>query len=135
MSASSLARTSAVTPQEIVLGIHGKDAARPKADLNPKASETALRTIAKDVIQAGGKQEAAAEEAGLSGGRFSAKLIDGSIRLRELERLGPSFAVKWAEEIIRQFGPTMTPQQFIREEVRAIRKHLENIEQGTEATE
>lgn len=129
MSASSLARTSAVTPQERLSEIHGSPA---KAALHPKEPETFLRDIAKDTIQIVGKQGSAATEIDISEGRLSAKLDDGSITLKQLERLGVPYAVRLAEEILRQLGPLATPKDRMRAEIRAMRRHMDELEQGLE---
>lgn len=125
---SSLAHAPAETPQQNLPRPSGRSV---KADLAPKDPESSLRVIAKDVIQRG-KQSSAASEVGLSEGRLSAKLGDGTFNVSEMERLGPEFAVTFAQEILQQLGPLCTPQARMRAEIRAIRKACDELEQGVE---
>lgn len=125
----SIAASSAEAPQQKLSGIHGSPV---KANLHPKEPEGFLREIAKDTIKTVGKIETAAEEIDISAARLSAKLTDGSVTLKQLEALGIPYAVRWAEEILRQLGPLSTPQARMREQIRAIRRAADELEQGLE---
>ena len=116
------------TPPQTLPSPSGRSA---RAELRPKAPERSLRVIAKDVLQRG-KQAAAATEIGISEGRLSAKLGDGTLSLGELEKLDVNVVVSIAEEVLRQLGPLATPPARIRQEIRRIRQACDEIEQGVE---
>lgn len=80
-----------------------------KAVLDPKVSESPLRTLVKEAIPRG-QQASAAIEIGIGDARLSAKLTDGTIQIRELEKLAPSVWVKFAEQIIEQYGALASPE-------------------------
>lgn len=128
-SASSLAASSSEAPQQKLSGIHGSPV---KASLHPKEPEGFLRETAKDTIQTVGKIETAAVDIDISAARLSAKLADGSVTLKQLESLGINYAVRWAEDILRKLGPLATPQARMREQIRAIRRAADELEQGIE---
>jgi hypothetical protein len=103
-----------------------------KAGLHPNEPERFLREVAKDTIRAIGKQGSAAADIAISEGRLSAKLADGSIALKQLERLGLSYAVSFAENILKRYGPLATPQARARQLVREMRDRLNEIDQYLE---
>lgn len=87
-----------------------------------------LRPIARDVIQRG-KQSSAATEIGISEGRLSSKLGDGTLSLGELEKLGPEVAVTFAEEVLKRLGPLCTPHARVRQSIRNAKLALDEAEQ------
>lgn len=99
-----------------------------RADLHPKLPEIFLRPIVKDVLQRG-KQSSAASQAGISEGRISAKLSDGSFNLRELEAQGVDVVVTVAEEILRRLGPLATPKARGLQLLRDIETRCDEIRQ------
>lgn len=124
----SLANAAVETPQQTLPSPSGRSV---RATLIPKAPESFLRPIAKDVIQRG-KQSSAATEIGISEGRLSAKLGDGTLTLGELEKLGPAVAVTFAEEVLKQLGPLCTPEARIRQSIRNAKAALDEAEQMVE---
>jgi len=100
-----------------------------KAEL-PGTSVRSLPDIAKDVVQERVKQEAAAEQIGISAGRLSSKLSDGSLTLKQLDALGDDVLVATAEEILETRG--RNPVAVIRQAIRDARKAMEIIEQGVD---
>jgi len=67
-----------------------------KADLRPHARE-AMR-------DACGKQGAAARDIGISEGRLSSKLEDGSLTLAQIGSLGPGYARALARRLLDAYG-------------------------------
>ena len=126
---NSIAATVPGTPQQKLSDVHGVPV---KANLHPKVPETPLREIAKDTIQLLGKQESAAGDIEISAGRLSAKLADGSITVKQLESLGIDYAVRFAEEILRQLGPLATPKMRARHTLHRIRQAVEELDQYLE---
>lgn len=104
----------------------GRDASRPKADLQPQAGATRLRDVAAETIRAGGKQESAARDIEIHPARLSHKLKDGSLTLAQLEKLGPDYARAFGEGLMDQFGPVDTKAK-LRRELRALREQTEVV--------
>jgi len=120
-----LASSTVETPRQKLPAPSGQAA---KAELDPKPPESFLRGIARETIQRG-KQGAAALDIGISEGRLSAKLSDGTLALKDLEALGPEFAVTFAEEVLRQIGPLATPKARAKQLLRDRRRIDEELEQ------
>jgi hypothetical protein len=125
---STLTATAPETRQQKLPSPSGVSA---KAERHAKVPESSLRSITKDVLQRG-KQAAAATEIGISEGRLSAKLGDGTLSLGELEKLDVSVVVTIAEEVLKTLGPLSTPQARARQLIRSIRQELDELAQFME---
>ena len=104
-----------------------------KAGLKPELSGTSARSlpeIAKDIVQERVKQEAAAEVVGISAGRLSSKLSDGSLTLAQLDAMGDEVVVPVAERILEQRGHSVAAA--VKQALRDCRKALEIVEQGVD---
>jgi hypothetical protein len=121
---ASVAVRAGETPQERLSGLHGTPA---KASLPPKPGVTELRLVAKEAIQRVGKQSAAATDIGISDGRLSAKLEDGTLSLRELERLGPHYAAEFGRQLLERFGPLATPHARARQLLQEHRRIADEL--------
>lgn len=103
-----------------------------KADLAPHPPAPRVRDCAAEAVRAKGTHKGAASDLGLDRSRFSHKLKDGSLRLSELEELGPDVAVKMAEEILEHFAPLVTPAARMRHQLRMAKRALDEAEQLVE---
>ncbi len=104
-----------------------------KADLRAQVSASRLRDVAAEAAKSvSGNQRAVAIDLQLHEGHVSRQFKDGSMRLEQLEVLGPTFAVKFGEELIRQFAPLATPQARAMEQIREMRHRLDELEQVLE---
>lgn len=121
----SVATAAAETRQQNLPSPSGRSV---DAGLRPKLPETFLRPIAKEVIQREG-QDNAATTIGISEGRLSAKLGDGTFNLKELEALGPEVAVTFAEEVLKRLGPLCTPKARGCQLLRDIEQRCDEIRQ------
>lgn len=79
-----------------------------------------------------GNARAAAIDLNVHEGHLSRQLKDGTIRLEQLEVLGPAFAVKFGQELIEQFSPLATPQARLRHQIEQIEVLLREVKQGLE---
>ena len=87
-----------------------------KAELSTQGGASALRDIAAEAIRAtSGKARAAAMDLGIHEGHLSRQLKDGTIRLEQLEQLGPTFAAKFGQELVEQYGPLSDPKARARQ--------------------
>ena len=123
---TSLAASAVETPQQKLSGIRATD---NKTAAHPKEPETELRLVAKEAIQRVGKQQAAASDIGISEGRLSAKLGDGTLSLGELEKLGPHYAAEFGRQLLERFGPLSTPHARAQHLMRAIRDMHDEVAQ------
>ncbi len=104
-----------------------------KAELAPQVGASRLRDVAAEAAKSvSGNQRAVAIDLSLHEGHVSRQFKDGSIRLEQLEVLGPTFAVKFGEELIRQFSPLATPQARAMEQIREMRRRLDELAQVVE---
>lgn len=72
---------------------------------------TRLRDVAGDTIRlVSGNARAAAIDIDIHEGHLSRSLKDGTIRLEQLELLGPTFAAKFGAELVERFGPCDDPK-------------------------
>lgn len=93
-------------------------------------SVRSLPEIVKDVVQEHVKQDAAASEIGISGGRLSSKLSDGSITAKQIDAMGDDVLIPMAEQILESRGKS--PIAVMRQAIRDARKAMSIIEQGVE---
>ena len=104
-----------------------------KAELKPQVTASAMREVAAEAIRsAHGKQETAANEVGIHFASLSRQLKDGTLRLEQMEKLGPAFAVKFAEELLRQYGSLASPKDYARRLIRDIESALSELRQFIE---
>lgn len=123
---ASLRASSAETPQQKLSGIRATD---NKTAAHPKETESELRLVAKEAMQRVGKQAAAASDIGISEGRLSAKLGDGTLSLGELEKLGPQYAAEFGRQLLERFGPLATPHARAAHLLREMRRMHEELSQ------
>lgn len=128
----TLAQPLPATPRERLADVSGRDADRPRAELHPQPSATRLRDVAAEALQQVTSQKAAAIDIDLSEGRLSHKLKDGTLTLAQLETLGPTYAVKFGEQLIEQFAPLATPKARARQQLRDAERCLRELDQVLE---
>lgn len=116
--------------REQLADVHPKAA---KADLHPQVGASRLRDVAADAIRStSGNARAAAIDLNVHEGHLSRQLKDGSIRLEQLEVLGPAFAVKFGQELLERFGALATPQARHEQLRREIEQKLDEMRQCVE---
>jgi hypothetical protein len=72
-----------------------------------------LREVAADTIRVtSGNARAAAIDMQIHEGHLSRSLKDGTIRLEQLEALGPAFAARFGQELVEKFGPLVNPKTY-----------------------
>jgi protein subunit release factor A len=101
-----------------------------KADLTPQGTASSFREIAAEAIhRSHGKQETAAHDVGIHFASLSRQLKDGTLRLEQMEKLGPAFAVTFAEELLRQYGELANPKDYALRKIDEIESALREIRQ------
>lgn len=104
-----------------------------KAQLGPQAPASSLREVAADTIRmVSGNARAAAIDINIHEGHLSRQLKDGTIRLEQLEALGPVFAAKFGKELVEKFGPLSDPKDEARRTIRDIEERLNVLRQFIE---
>jgi len=102
------------------------------AHAKPHQPAPVVREAAAEAINRTGTHKGAATDLGLDRSRFTHKLSDGTLTLKELEALGPAFVAKFGEELLERAMPLATPAARLREQIRSIRRAVDELEQGLE---
>lgn len=124
---STMRDSSAASHREELADVRGKPA---KADLRTQGGASSLHEVAADTIRAVcGKASAAAIDIGIHEGHLSRQLSDGTIRLEQLEKLGPAFAAKFGQELVERFGALATPKARGKQKLREIKAAVEELDQ------
>lgn len=79
-----------------------------------------------------GNARAAAIDMGIHEGHLSRQVKDGTLRIEQLEALGPAFAVKFGQELVERFSPLATPKARAKAEIREIRRRLDELDEFVE---
>lgn len=111
------------------------DVGRPrqaKADLRADETTPLLRDVAATAIERTDIQKEVADQIGIHRSRLTHKIKDGSLTLKQLEELGPRFAVLLGQELLETYGPLATPKARAKEDIRTIRKLLDELDQALE---
>lgn len=99
----------------------------PREELVPVCT-TRLRDVAGDAIRlVSGNARAAAIDMDIHEGHLSRSLKDGTMRLEQLELLGPTFAAKFGAELVERFGPCDDPKARVQRRIRQIRRMLDEL--------
>lgn len=99
----------------------------PREVLAPVCT-TRLRDVATDTIHlTSGNARAAAIDIQIHEGHLSRSLKDGTIRLEQLECLGPAFAAKFGAELVERFGRDLDPKDRVRRLIRESRRLLDEL--------
>jgi hypothetical protein len=86
-----------------------------------------LRDVAGDAIRAtSGNARAAAIDLDVHEGHLSRQLKDGTLRLEQLEVLGPTFAAEFGAELVERFGPS-DPKARARRLIQEGRRILDEL--------
>lgn len=98
-----------------------------KIEPQPKVPARTLRLVSTvaDAVRLTDQQKNAAAAIGISEGRLSAKLKDGSLTVAQLDRLGDVFGQRLGEECVRTFGTETAEQRFRRLILEAREKFAE----------
>jgi len=86
-----------------------------KAELRMQTRTSSLREVAAEAIRShSGNARAAAIDMAIHEGHLSRQLKDGSLRIEQLEALGPAFCAKLGQQLIDEFGPLADPKERAR---------------------
>jgi hypothetical protein len=100
-----------------------------KSALPPHQPAPTVREAAAEAARIAGTHKGAASDIGIDRSRFTHKLSEGTLNLKELEALGPTFAVKFATELLERFGPLVTPHARARHLLRENSRINEELAQ------
>lgn len=121
-------RASSAAPEDPRLA--GLCASDNKGALPPHQPAPTVREAASEAIRASGNtHKAAAIDLELNRSRLSHKLKDGTLTLREMEILGPAFAVKFGAELLDRFAPLATPHARAQQVLREMRRMHDELQQ------
>ncbi len=100
----------------------------PPEVLASACTPSRLREVAADTIRiVSGNARAAAIDMQIHEGHLSRSLKDGTLRLEQLETLGPAFAAKFGQELVERFGPLVDPKARVLRLIRESRRLLDEL--------
>lgn len=124
---NTMRQQSCASHRELLADVHPTQA---KAHLGAQATASRLREVAADTIRmVSGNARAAAIDINIHEGHLSRQLKDGTIRLEQLEALGPAFAAKFGQELVEKFGALADPKTAARASIREIEERLSLLKQ------
>jgi hypothetical protein len=104
-----------------------------KAEIAVTDGHTLLRSVIQTLIRnAPDKKEKLAADMGKDRAQMYRQSENGHLTVEDLDALGLDFLMKMALEVLEQVGPLQTPQAKARQDIRDIRRLLEDIEQALE---
>lgn len=104
-----------------------------KASLGTQTGTSRLRDVCADTIRTvSGNARAASIDMDIHEGHLSRQLKDGTLRIEQLEVLGPAFAAKFGQELVEKFGPLCDPKDAARRSIRNIEDQLQQLKQFVE---
>lgn len=122
--------TTAVSHRELLADVRPVQA---KAHLGSQVGTSRLREVCADAIRTvSGNARAAAIDMQIHEGHLSRSLKDGTIRLEQLEALGPAFAAKFGQELVEKFGPLTDPKDEARRALADLERAREILRQFVE---
>lgn len=102
-------------------------AARQREEL---ASACVLRDLVAEAIHAtSGNARAASIDLGIHEAHLSRLLKEGTVRIEQLEVLGPAFAVRFAHDLLARFGPLCDPKDHARRSLTQIEAACRDLRQ------
>lgn len=102
------------------------------AKVEPQAGSR-LRDVAAETIRTvSGNARAASIDMDIHEAHLSRLLKDGTIRLEQLEVLGPAFAAKFGQHLVEQFGELASPKDHARRVITQIEAALVDLKQFIE---
>lgn len=121
--AESIRQSNSATPRERLADVCPRPA---KATLQPQEGATRLREVAAEALRRATSQKAAAADIGVSEGRLSHKVKDGTLTLAQLEALGPEFGRELGDECRRVYGEA-DPKDRARRVLLSLRRELDEL--------
>lgn len=126
----TLPKADAASHREELASVRPKPA---KVDLHAQAGASRLRDVAAETIRTvSGNARAASIDMDIHEAHLSRLLKDGTIRLEQLEALGPAFAAKFGQHLVEQFGELASPKDHARRVITQIEAALLELKQFIE---
>jgi hypothetical protein len=108
------------------------DGVRPRMAKAVTPSHTELRRVIALALERVGPLKAAAEEMGIDRAQMYRQLQNGHLTIERLEALGPAFGAELGRMLLDAFGPLSTPQARARQDIREMRRLLDELDQVVE---
>jgi transposase-like protein len=105
------------------------DGVRPRMAKAVTPSHTELRRVIAQALERVGPLKAAAEEMGIDRAQMYRQLQNGHLTIERLEALGPAFGAELGRMLLDAFGPLATPEARARQNLRDVRRLLDEVEQ------
>jgi transposase-like protein len=124
-------RTTVAQPAQ-AQEVKSLDGVRPRMAKAVTASHTELRRVIALALERTGPLKAAAEEMGIDRAQMYRQLQNGHLTIERLEALGPAFGAELGRMLLDVFGPLSTPQARARQDIREMRRLLDELDQVME---
>ena len=121
-----------MTPASRSQEVHDLDQVRPRMAKAVTPSHSALRRVIALALERVGPLKAAAEDMGIDRAQMYRQLQNGHLTIARLEALGPDFGAELGRMLLDAFGPLSTPQSRARQDIREIRRLLDELDQVVE---
>lgn len=108
------------------------DGVRPQMAKAVTGSHIELRRVIALALERVGPLKAAAEEMGIDRAQMYRQLQNGHLTIERLEALGPHFGAELGRMLLDAFGPLSTPQARARQDIREMRRLLDELDQVVE---
>lgn len=108
------------------------DGVRPKMAKAVTPSHTELRRVIASAIERVGPMKAAAADMGIDRAQMYRQLQNGHLTIERLETLGPEFGAELGRMLLDAFGPLSTPHARARQDIRDMRRLLDELDQVLE---
>lgn len=109
------------------------DGVRPRMAKAVTPSHAELRRVIASAIERVGPLKSAAADMGIDRAQMYRQLQNGHLTIERLEQLGPEFGAELGRLLLDAFGPLSTPQARAKQDIRDIRRLLDEVDQFLEA--
>jgi transposase-like protein len=109
--------------------VNGLDDVRPRMAKAVTAGHTELRRVIALALERVGPLKSAAADMGIDRAQMYRQLQNGHLTIERLEALGPAFGAELGRMLLDAFGPLSTPEARARQNLRDVRRLLDEVEQ------
>lgn len=112
--------------------VQSVDGVRPRMAKAVTPSHADLRRVITLALERSGPLKAAADDMGIDRAQMYRQLQNGHLTIERLEALGPRFGAELGRMLLDAFGPLSTPQARARQDIREMRRLLDELDQVVE---
>jgi hypothetical protein len=124
----TLTKPNLTAPDKALVNVRPQMA---KAEMPDNDAVDSLSSVVKEAAKRShnGKQGAAAAKLGKDDGNFSRDIAAERLTLKDLKALGRSFLAEFGKELVNEYAPLETPEARARQNLREVKRLLDEVEQ------